>query len=146
MPDSSAVRRARRNSVRPLARTVLILGLLLLGADALRAAVVRVPTLVVEGERTPQGAKLALRGAGWPARVSVSLTATTPPGGRSSLDLGTAMTNASGEFRATKLSPCTTPDSVAAERATVTVTARTSDGAVSAEAKLAALPWACLPR
>jgi hypothetical protein len=49
------------------------------------------------------------------------------------------MTNASGEFRATKLSPCTTPDSAAAQRATVTITARSADGAaVTAEAKLAA--------
>lgn len=146
MPSSSAVRPPRLAAMRVVLRAALGLGLLLLGAGVLRAAVHGAPSLAVEGERTPQGAKLALRGTGWPARVAVTLSATTPPGGGAPLDFGTATTNASGEFRATKLSPCTTPDSVAATRATVTITARSTDAALSADARIAALPWACLPR
>jgi len=136
--------------VRPCTRRVaLVAGSLLLVVGLLWTAVGAargVPTLTVQGERTPQGAKLALRGAGWPARVAIRLSAGTPPGGTVPLDFGSAMTSAAGEFRATKLTPCTTSDSVAAERITVTVTARTADGAVQAEARLAASAWACLPR
>ncbi len=146
MPSSSAVRPPRLVAMHVLLRAALSLSLLLLGAGVLRAAVSGAPAVSVEGERTPQGAKLALRGTGWPARVAVSLSASTPPGGSAPLDFGSAMTNASGEFRATKLSPCTTPDSAAAERASVTITARSADGAQSADAKIAASPWACLPR
>jgi hypothetical protein len=104
------------------------------------------PTLSVLGERTPQGAKLALRGEGWPARVPVLLSASPPPAGTGTLDLGTAITSATGEFRATKLTPCTTTDSAAAARLMVTVTARTADGALRADAQLAASPWGCPPR
>jgi len=130
----------------PVRRAPRALVLLLLGAGALRAAGVEAPVISVEGERTPQGAKLALRGTGWPARTAVTLSATTPPDGSGPLDLGTATTNASGEFRATKLSPCSTQDSAAAQRATVTVTARSADGTLSADARIAALPWACRSR
>jgi hypothetical protein len=145
MSSSSASRIARFTAARigfALGLVVLIGGLLTAAVAAARVA----PSLTVQGEPTPQGAKLALRGAGWPERVTVSLAANTPPGGTAPLDLGTAMTSATGEFRATKLTPCTTADSVAAERVTVTVTARTADGTARAEAKLAAAPWACLPR
>jgi hypothetical protein len=146
MSSSSAQRIARQNGW----RAVVALGLLLLPAGALLTSAVAtarlVPSITVQGERTPQGVKLALRGAGWPERVAVSLSASTPPGGAAPLDLGTAMTSAAGEFRATKLTPCTTADSAAAERVTVTVTARTADGTAQAEAKLVAAPWACLPR
>lgn len=146
MTPTSAVRPPWRLALRGRRRAALTLGLLLLGAGGGRAADRGAPTFSIEGERTPQGAKLALRGTGWPARVAVTLAATTPPGGRGPLDFGTTVTNASGEFRVTKLSPCTTPDAAAAQRATVTITARTADGALAADVNIAALPWACLPR
>jgi hypothetical protein len=145
MPTTSPVR-PRRMLILRRRPAELGLGLLLVGAGVGHSAIADAPSLAVVGERTPQGAKLALRGAGWPARVSVALTASVPPAGSAPLDFGTTMTNASGEFRATKLSPCTTPDSAAAQRATVTFTARSADGALSADTKIVALPWACLPR
>lgn len=149
MSLSNASRAPVLHTRRSARRLVVRAGVCTVGAWLLWSAVGAagmVPTVAVQGERTPQGAKLALRGAGWPARVPVLLSAGTPPGGTAPLDFGTAMTTTAGEFRATKLTPCTTADSAAAERVSITVTARTADGSLQATARLAAAPWVCHPR
>jgi hypothetical protein len=102
------------------------------------------PTVVAEAEATPQGVKLALRGGGWPARASLTIRVSAPPGTREALDLGTAVANAAGDFRATKLTRCSTSDP-AGGRERLTVTVRTADGTVAAETTLAATPWVCPP-
>ncbi len=122
----------------------IVLGLFLLCASVVVAAVRKsrdAPTLVVQAERTMQGAKISLRGEAWPPRTELTFSGSTPPGATAKLDLGTTMTNAEGAFRATKLSACTTrtaPDA----KATVTITA--SAGALSVEATLPAAHWECM--
>ena len=99
------------------------------------------PDLTVEAERTMQGAKLSISGRGWPPRTAVSLSATKPPGADAGLDLGSAQTNAEGEFRATKLSKCTTRNE-SDGAASVTILARA--GEERAERSLTAVSWVCM--
>jgi hypothetical protein len=99
------------------------------------------PDVSVEAERTMQGAKLSIRGRGWPPRTSVTLSATKPPGADADLDLGTTQTNAEGEFRATKLSKCTTRNESDGS-ASVTIAARA--GEVRAEQSITAVSWVCM--
>jgi hypothetical protein len=124
----------------------LVLGLVMLCAGALvaRASHHTAASVTAQAERTPQGAKIALRGEGWPARASLEISASPPPGGQGALDLGTAQSNADGAFRASKLSPCTTSDSTLA-RGRITITVRTADAAVRAEASVPAGVWVCAP-
>lgn len=99
------------------------------------------PELVVEGERTMQGAKLALQGSKWPARARLVITASPPPGTTEALDLGTAQSDADGAFRATKLSRCTT-NTAPPPNTQVTITVQS--GTAKAEQKLDAALWHCL--
>ncbi len=99
------------------------------------------PDITVEAERTMQGAKLSIRGRGWPPRTDVSLSASRPPGANAELDLGSAQTNAEGEFRATKLSKCTTRNE-SDGAASVTIRARVGDE--RAERSMTAVSWVCM--
>ncbi len=122
----------------------ITLGVFMLCASVVIAAsstASQAPELVVEGERTMQGAKLALRGTKWPARASLIITASPPPGTTAALDLGTAQSDADGEFRATKLSRCTT-NTAPPQSAQVTVTVQS--GTAKAEQKLDAALWHCM--
>ncbi len=126
----------------------LVLGLLMLCAGALvvvRAAQEEAATVSAQAERTPQGAKIALRGEGWPARIALTISGSAPPGGQAPLDLGTAQSNADGEFRASKLARCTTSDSTTAG-GRVTITVSTGDGSVRAESWVPAGVFVCPPR
>lgn len=115
----------------------LCAGVLIAASNAAAAK----PDVSVEAERTLQGAKLAIRGRGWPARTEVTLSATKPPGAEADLDLGTSLTNAEGEFRATKLSKCTTSKE-SDGAASVTIVARA--GELRAERSITAVSWVCM--
>jgi hypothetical protein len=112
------------------------------GTARLPVAIAAAPTVSAEAEATPQGVKVAIRGSGWPARATLALRLTSPPGASEPLDLGSAVANTAGDFRATKLTRCTTADAAAGRR-TLTLTVQTADGAASAETRLAAAPWVC---
>ncbi len=99
------------------------------------------PDVSVEAERTMQGAKLSIRGRGWPPHTAVSLSATKPPGAEADVDLGVSQTSAEGEFRATKLSKCTTRNETDGS-ASVTIVARAGD--VRAEQSITAMSWVCM--
>jgi hypothetical protein len=137
----------RRRPLRPL-RAAAVGAVLLALAGAGRASGDRwpvgraAPSVTADAEATPQGVKIALRGSGWPARASLALRVSAPPGTRDPLDLGTAVANAAGDFRATKLTRCSTSDP-AGGRQSLTVTVRTADGTASAETTLSAAPWVC---
>ncbi len=138
----------RRNSWRLALLATIALGVFMLCASVLVAASHSAspgddaaPAFTVQGERTMQGAKLAMRGSGWPASSTVTLSGSPPPGGPTPLDLGTARVNSDGEFRATKLSDCTTataPD----PKARVTITAMHGD--IKVEQLVDAALWHCM--
>ncbi len=140
---------ASRSSSRPVGWRFALLGAVALGVFFLCAGVLIAasgasqakPDVTVEAERTMQGAKLSIRGRGWPASAAVLLTATRPPGAAADLDLGSAQTNAEGEFRATKLSPCTTRKESDGS-ASVTIVVRAGDA--RAERSITAVSWVCM--
>ncbi len=148
-PARTAASARRRNLWRLALLAAIALGVFMLCASVLVAASHRAdpatnasaPAFTVQGERTMQGAKLALRGTGWPASVTVTLTGSAPPGAQKSLDLGTARVNDAGEFRASKLSDCTIsspPD----PKARVTITAQS--GNTNVEQRIDAAHWQCM--
>lgn len=111
---------------------------LMAGFVVAASEVPQTPEVSVEAESTAQGAKLAIRGKNWPARVTLTLSASTPPGGSAEVALGTVQSTATGEFRATKLTPCT---SSAPSDAKVTITVKAGD--ISASSSIPSDAWVC---
>jgi hypothetical protein len=144
MPPTSPVPTQRSFGWRLVLLIAATVGLFLLCAGVVVAAVRAsngAPTLSVQAEPTPQGAKVSLRGDGWPPSTALRISASPPPGEAKALDLGTATSSASGALRATKLTPCTTRDPVDA-KTMLTVTVRA--GEVVADARVAAASWVCM--
>ncbi len=144
MFPSSSLSTGRSVTWRFALLAAVALGLFSLCAGVMVAAsgaASQAPEITVDAERTMQGAKLAIRGRNWPARGTVTITATRPPGATADLELGTAPVNANGEFRATKLSKCTTSNE-ADGKAQVTITVRSGDA--QAEQRIEAAPWVCM--
>lgn len=143
---SSLPRRAPSARWRTVLLAAVVLGLLALCASVLvaagRRATAAAPGLTAQAERTAQGVKVAVQGTGWPAGATVQLSAATPPGAGQPADLGTVRADGDGALRATKRAACSTRDSTAA-RGTVTIAARTADGAARAEATVPASAWVC---
>lgn len=144
MPRTSPAAPPRSKPWRLLTQSTLAVSLAVLSATVVWAAVrstPAAPTLTVQAEQTMQGAKISLRGEAWAPRAELAISATAPPGADKPLDLGTAVANADGDFRATKLSPCTTPTAPDA-KATVLITVRAGDQ--SAQQSVSAAHWVCL--
>ncbi len=101
------------------------------------------PEISVEAERTPQGAKVSLRGKNWEPNTEVKITGTRAPGSNDPLDLGTAKVNEKGEFRMTKLTQCTTRQ-VDDTREGVTITVAAAEGDAKADRKIEGNAWWCM--
>lgn len=101
------------------------------------------PAVNAEGERTPQGARLTIKGKNWPAGARIKLTGTRAPGANGTQDFGMADASDKGEFTYRKTVQCTTNRMDDAENNPVTVTAADSATGVKATARIDGAPWVC---
>jgi len=101
------------------------------------------PQLAVETERTPQGARIGLKGKGWPAAARVKLTATRPPGSNKAQDFGMVSADSTGAFTIRKVELCSTTNQDDGQNETVTFTAADSATGVKATATAKGGAWVC---
>lgn len=101
------------------------------------------PALSAEAERTPQGARLTLKGKNWPAGARIKLTGTRAPGANGTQDFGMADVTEKGEFNLRKTMQCTTTRMDDGQNNPVTVTAADSATGVKATARLDGAAWVC---
>ncbi len=144
MPSAQPIHRSRPTGWRFVVIAVVALGVFLLCASVLVATTSRPGSqagISASAEPTMQGAKVSIRGKGWPAKTAVVLSASAPPGATTDLDFGTVQSDASGEFRATKLSKCTTrtPTDTSA-----LVYVKAKAGEAEATARISAAAWLCM--
>jgi hypothetical protein len=101
------------------------------------------PQLSVEAERSPQGARLTMKGKGWGASARIKLTASRAPGANGSQDFGTYSADSVGVLNARKIVGCTTNSMDDAQNTDVTVTATDSASGAKATARVQGGAWVC---
>lgn len=101
------------------------------------------PAITAEAERTPQGAKITVKGKNWPAKARVKITGTRAPGSNGTQDFGMVDADEQGVFTFRKTVQCTTNRMDDADRDPVTFTAADSATAVKATSKVEGGAWVC---
>lgn len=101
------------------------------------------PAIQAEAERTPQGARITIKGKNWPANARVKLTGTRAPATNGAQDLGMVDADDKGVFTFRKIVQCTTNRMDDAENDPVTFTAADSATAVKATSKVDGAAWVC---
>lgn len=102
------------------------------------------PSISAEAERTPQGAKISVRGKNFAAKARVKLTATRAPGTRNPQDFGMIDADDKGEIKFTVVKQCTTNRMEDAELDPVTFTAADSASGVKVtSSKVNGGAWVC---
>jgi hypothetical protein len=101
------------------------------------------PAITAEAERSPQGAKITLKGKNWPGKARIKLTGTRAPGSNGTQEFGMAEADDAGAFTFRKTIQCTTNRMDDAERDPVTFTAVDSATGVKATAKTDGSAWVC---
>lgn len=101
------------------------------------------PAVSAEAERTPQGARLTLKGKNWPASARIKLTGTRAPGANGTQDFGVADVTEKGEFNLRKTVPCTTTRMDDGQNNPVTITATDSASGVKATTRVEGGAWVC---
>jgi methionine-rich copper-binding protein CopC len=101
------------------------------------------PEIRVEGERSPQGARLTFKGKNWPASGRVKLTGSRAPGTNDPQDFGMTDVDAKGAFTFKKTVQCSTNLADDAQRDIVTVTAADSSTGVKATTRVEGGAWLC---
>ena len=101
------------------------------------------PAISAEAERTPQGAKITVKGKNWPANAKVKLSGTRAPGTNGTQDFGVVDVDDKGVFTFRKTVQCTTNRMDDAERDPVTFTAEDPAAAVKATSKVDGAAWVC---
>jgi hypothetical protein len=101
------------------------------------------PQLSVEAERSPQGARLTMKGKGWGASARIKLTGSRAPGANGTQDFGTYSADSLGVLNARKIVGCTTNSMDDAQNTDVTVTASDSSSGVKATARVQGGAWVC---
>ncbi len=130
--------------VRRMLRPALALTVLSLTATAASAITGQAkPQLTVEAERSPQGARIGLKGKGWPAAARVKLTATRPPGSNKAQDFGMVDADSTGAFTMRKVTLCSTNNQDDGQTESVTFTAADSATGVKATATAKGGAWVC---
>lgn len=139
--------RATRGStrVRRLMAPALALATLALTAQAAFAVndAQDKPQLKVEGERSPQGARLVFNAKGFAPMSRVKITGTRAPGSNGMQDFGMFTADDKGTISARKVVGCTT-NTQEDTREQVTFTAADSASGVKVMAKLAGDAWQCM--
>jgi hypothetical protein len=136
--------RSRPTGWRFVVIAVVALGVFLLCASVLVATTSRsggLTEISASAEPTMQGAKVSIRGKGWPAKTAVALSASAPPGATADLDFGSVQSDADGEFRATKLSKCTTRTPT---DTSTWVHVKAQAGEVKASVRIGSAAWLCM--
>ncbi len=100
------------------------------------------PQLSVEAERSPQGARLTMKGKGWGASARIKLTGTRAPGANGMQDFGTYSADSLGVLNARKIVGCTANNMDDAQT-DVTVTATDSASGAKATARVQGGAWVC---
>lgn len=102
------------------------------------------PSINAEAERTPQGAKISVRGKNFAAKARVKLTATRAPGTRNPQDFGMVDADDKGELKFSVVKQCTTNRMEDAELDPVTFTAADSaTGVKVTSSKVNGGAWVC---
>lgn len=131
--------------VRRLLVPVLATAALTVGASQAGAVVGQPkPELKVEGARTPDGARLIVRGKNFPAKSAVKLTATRAPGSRNPQDFGSVEADEKGEFTFRKTVQCTTQNADEGNLESVVFTASDDASSTKATAKTTGAAWVCM--
>jgi hypothetical protein len=134
-----------RSRARLVLASAMAAAALALSATAATALVQPKPQLSVETERTPQGARITLKGKNWPADARIRITATRAPGSNTPQDFGIIGANDKGEFNERKLAQCSTNNRDDGQLETVTFTAQDSATGVKATAKTRdGFAWVCM--
>lgn len=101
------------------------------------------PAISAEAERTPQGARIIVKGKNWPAKARVKVTGSQPPGANGTQDLGMIEADDKGVFTLRKTVQCSTNLMDDAQRESVTFTAVDSATTVKATARVEGGAWVC---
>lgn len=101
------------------------------------------PQLAVEAERSPQGARITLKGKNWAAGARVKLTATRAPASNKAQDFGMADADSMGVFSVRKVVICTTNSQEDGALETVTFTAADSATGIKSTASVRGGAWVC---
>lgn len=101
------------------------------------------PSIAAEAERTPQGARLTVKGKNWPAKARIKLSGTRAPGSNGAQEFGLVDTDEQGAFTFRKTVQCTTSRMEDAERDPVTFTAADSAGTLKATSRVDGGAWVC---
>ena len=123
----------------PLLATTLVTGASVAGANEGQPK----PEIKAEGERSPQGARLLVKGKNWPAKARIKVSATRAPASNQPQDFGMVDTDDKGEFTLRKVVPCTTPSMDDGSREFVTFTAADSATGTKATSRIGGSPWVC---
>jgi hypothetical protein len=103
------------------------------------------PQLSVAAERTPQGARITLKGKNWPANARIKVTASRAPGTNTAQDFGMIDADEKGEFNKRVLAQCSTNNRDDGQLETVTFTAADSATGVKVTAKTSdGFAWVCM--
>ena len=101
------------------------------------------PAIQAEAERTPQGARIIVKGKNWPAKARVKVTGTRAPGAEGTQDFGMIEADDKGVFTLRKTVQCTTNLMDDAQRESVTFTAADSATSVKATSRVEGGAWVC---
>jgi len=101
------------------------------------------PTMKIEAERSPQGARLTFNGKGWAPASRVKITATRAPGSNTPQDFGMFSADSTGSFTARKTAGCTT-NVVEDTRESVTFTAADSATGTKVTTRVEGAAWQCM--
>jgi len=126
-------------------RIIPVLGGLVVFASTSASAFVGQPkpAISAEAERTPQGAKITVKGKNWPAKARIKLSGTRAPGSNGAQEFGMVDADDAGVFTFRKTVQCTTSRMDDAERDPVTFTAADSASGVKATMRVDGSAWVC---
>lgn len=103
----------------------------------------QLPELRIEAERSPQGARVFLRGKNFPANGRIKVMASRAPGTNTPQDFGVVSADSTGSFSFRKTVGCTT-NSMEDARERVQFTAVDSASGAKALARAEGAAWQCL--
>jgi len=101
------------------------------------------PNLTVEAQRSPEGARLIVKGKNWPANARIKLTATRAPGASQGQDFGMVDTDSAGVLNVRKVALCSTNNADETQINPVTFTAADSATGVKVTSNVLGGAWLC---
>ena len=137
-------KRAAGHRTRRVVAPALAIVALALSTQAALAITQAKPSLSVDTERSPQGARLTFKGKNWAPNARIKITGTRAPGSNNAQDFGMFSADAKGELTGRKTQACSTTREEDGQNESVTITAVDSaTPANKATAKVAGGAWVC---